>query len=123
MALAALELAKDGPERALEALAPVIDGAAPALVERWARVEALLLAATAHDRLGDGRAAEEALEEALDIAEPEGLILPFMLWPAGEAARAPPEAPDRPRNADLDDPGHACRARRSSPWPGGAVAR
>ncbi|MGZ4202908.1 MAG: AAA family ATPase, partial [Thermoleophilaceae bacterium] len=91
MALAALELAKDGPERALEALAPVIDGAAPALVESWARVEALLLAATAHDRLGDRRAAEESLEEALNIAEAEGLILPFMLWPAGELLERQPK--------------------------------
>jgi LuxR family maltose regulon positive regulatory protein len=81
IALAALELEQDNPEQAVEALAPVLDGTAPALHKRWARVEALLLNATAHDRLGDRRAAEEALEEALDLAEPEGLILPFMLWP------------------------------------------
>ena len=35
---------KDDPEGAIEALAPVIDGSAPALYERWARAEALLLA-------------------------------------------------------------------------------
>ena len=101
----------------------MIDGSAPALYERWARVEALLLEATASDRLGDRRAAEESLEEALELAEPEGLILPFMLWPSRRAARAPPEAPDRPRDADLDDPRHAGRARRSSAWTGGAAAR
>ena len=62
----------------------MIDGSAPALSERWARVEALLLDATARDRLGDRRAAEESLEAALELAEPEALILPFMLWPSRE---------------------------------------
>ena len=84
IALAALELEQDNPEQAVEALAPVIDGSAPALYERWARVEALLLDATARDRLGDRRAAEESLEAALELAEPEGLILPFTLWPSRE---------------------------------------
>ena len=84
IALAALELEHDNPEQAVEALQPVIDGSAPALYERWARVEALLLDATARDRLGDRRAAEESLEAALELAEPEGLILPFMLWPSRE---------------------------------------
>jgi LuxR family transcriptional regulator, maltose regulon positive regulatory protein len=84
IALAALELEQDNPEQAVEALAPVIDGSAPALYERWARVEALLLDATARDRLGDRRAAEESLETALELAEPEGLILPFTLWPSRE---------------------------------------
>ena len=84
IALAALELEQDNPEGAVEALAPVLDGSAPALSQRWARVEALLLDATARDRLGDRRAAEESLEAALDLAEPEGLILPFLLWPSRE---------------------------------------
>ncbi len=79
-----MELDQDNPEAAAEALAPVLDGSAPALSHRWARVEALLLDATARDRLGDVRAAEESLEAALDIAEPEGLILPFLLWPSRE---------------------------------------
>ena len=88
IALAALELEQDDPEQAVEALAPVIDGSAPALYERWARVEALLLDATARDRLGDRGAAEESLEAALELAEPEGLILPFMLWPAATCSSA-----------------------------------
>ena len=84
IAIAALELDRDDPEAAAEALAPVLDGSAPALSHHWARVEALLLDATARGQLGDVRAAEESLEAALDIAEPEGLILPFLLWPSGE---------------------------------------
>jgi LuxR family transcriptional regulator, maltose regulon positive regulatory protein len=69
----------------------VIDGSAPALSERWARVEALLLDATARDRLGDRRAAEESLEAALGLAEPEGLVLPFMLWPTRELLERHPK--------------------------------
>ena len=91
IALAALALEQDNPEQAVEALAPVIDGSAPALYERWARVEALLLDATARDRLGDRRAAEESLEAALELAEPEGLILPFMLWPSRELLERHPK--------------------------------
>jgi LuxR family maltose regulon positive regulatory protein len=90
IALAALELEKGSSEPAVEALAPVIDGSAPALYERWARVEALLLDATARDRLGDRRA-EESLEAALELAEPEGLILPFMLWPSRELLERHPK--------------------------------
>jgi LuxR family maltose regulon positive regulatory protein len=82
IAVAALDLAKDSPEEAIEALTPVVDGSAPALYKRSARAEALLLQAVASDRLGDRRAAEEALEAALELAEPDGLILPFMLWPS-----------------------------------------
>jgi LuxR family maltose regulon positive regulatory protein len=84
IARAALELEKDDPEQAVEALAHVIDGSAPALVERWARVEALLLDAVARDRLGDLSGTEQSLEEALELVEPEGLILPFAVWPSRE---------------------------------------
>jgi LuxR family maltose regulon positive regulatory protein len=90
IALAAMELEQDNPEGAAEALAPVLDGSAPALSHRWARVEALLLDATARDRLGDRRAAEESLEAALDLAEPEGLILPFLLWPSRDLLEGHP---------------------------------
>ncbi len=91
IASAALELERDNPEGAVEALAPVLDGSAPALHPRWAQLEALLLEATARDRLGDRRAAEESLEAALDLAEPEGLILPFLLWPNRELLERHPK--------------------------------
>jgi len=91
IALGALALEEDNPDQAIEALAPVIDGSAPALYERWARVEALLLDATARDRLGDRRAAEDSLEEALELAEPEALVLPFMLWPSRELLERHPK--------------------------------
>jgi LuxR family maltose regulon positive regulatory protein len=91
IAVAALDLAKGSPEGAIEALAPVVDGSAPALYRRWARAEALLLQAIASDRLGDRRAAEEALEATLELAEPDGLILPFMLWPSQELLERHPK--------------------------------
>ncbi len=58
----------------------VIDGSAP-VTHRASRSEALLLEATARDALGDSGAAGRALERALDIAEPDGAVLPFLLHP------------------------------------------
>jgi LuxR family transcriptional regulator, maltose regulon positive regulatory protein len=91
IALAALDLEQDNPEGAIEALAPILDGSAPALYKRWARAEAHLLKAKASDRLGDRRAAEEAVEATLELAEPDGLILPFMLWPSRELLERHPK--------------------------------
>jgi LuxR family maltose regulon positive regulatory protein len=47
-------------------------------------VEAFLLAASSWEVLGDQRAAEDALERALDGAEPDGAILWFLLHPLPE---------------------------------------
>jgi LuxR family transcriptional regulator, maltose regulon positive regulatory protein len=77
---AALRLAYGDPEAAALTLGPVLDGSAP-VAHRVAMTEALLLEATARDALGDQRAAETALERALDSAEPDGAILPFLLHP------------------------------------------
>jgi LuxR family transcriptional regulator, maltose regulon positive regulatory protein len=78
--LAALRLAQDDPRAAALALGPVIDGSAP-ITHRASLSEALLLEAIARDALGDSSAAGRALERALDIAEPDGAILPFLLRP------------------------------------------
>ncbi len=45
-------------------------------------VQSYLLEAIARDALGDAAAAEHALERALDLAEPDGMLLPFLLHPA-----------------------------------------
>ena len=66
---ARLALAEDGPKQAVEALAPVLEGSAAALHVNY-EVEALVLGAIARDRLGQAAAAEDALEAALDLAEP-----------------------------------------------------
>jgi LuxR family transcriptional regulator, maltose regulon positive regulatory protein len=81
LAAAALYLADSEPERSLDVLAPVIDGSAPTMHTASARTEARVLAAVAREELGDTRGAEESLEGALDLAEPEGIVLPFILAP------------------------------------------
>jgi LuxR family transcriptional regulator, maltose regulon positive regulatory protein len=78
---ATLRLAQDDPEGAVEALAPVFaPGAEPIQLLRW-QIQALLLEATAEDALGDAGASSRTLERALELAEPEGLLLPFLLHP------------------------------------------
>ena len=81
--LAALRLARDDPEAAVDVLAPLLEDSTPVVVSRW-EIEALLLEAIARDALGDPGAASRALERALDVAEPGGLLLPFLLYPTAE---------------------------------------
>ena len=78
---AALRLAQDDPGAAAVTLAPVLDGSASAYPGTWLG-RAFLLEALARDALGDQGAAASALERALDIAEPDGSVLPFVLHPA-----------------------------------------
>jgi LuxR family maltose regulon positive regulatory protein len=78
--MAALRLAQDDPLAATAALGPVVNGSV-LMINQLSETEALLLEATARDALGDPSAAESALERALDIAEPDGAILPFLLHP------------------------------------------
>ena len=83
MAVATLRLAQGDPEKATVALAPVIDGTAPSDFLRG-QIQALLLEAAARHAIGDDDAASSALEHGLDLAEPDGLILPFLLVPVGD---------------------------------------
>ena len=88
VARAALGLADDRPEEAVSALAPVLaEPAAPARIRaaqiRWV-IQALLVGAIAHDALRDAGGASRALERALDLAEPDGVLLPFLLFPAAD---------------------------------------
>ena len=80
-AVAALRLAQDNPQAATVALGPALDGSAP-VVSRTLQVESFLLEAIARDALGDLGAAGVALERALDLAEPDGALLSFLLHPA-----------------------------------------
>jgi LuxR family maltose regulon positive regulatory protein len=80
---AALALADGDPDAAVAILAPVIAG------ERRSdtaviTVRAHLLEALARDALGQPRAAEEAIERALGLAEEDALILPFMYMTSHE---------------------------------------
>jgi LuxR family maltose regulon positive regulatory protein len=78
-ALAALRLGQHDPQAATNALAPVLAG--PAATHRLWLVQGFLLEAVARDALGDLPAAERALERALDLAEPDGLLWPFLVHP------------------------------------------
>jgi LuxR family maltose regulon positive regulatory protein len=80
MALAVLRLTQDDPHAAIAALARVLDGSAPLVWPNWL-AQAFLLQAIARDALGDEDAAGRALERALDCAEPDGVLLWFLLHP------------------------------------------
>ena len=81
LATAVLHLAEGEADQATDVLAPVIDGSAPVIHRPSATTEAQLLDALAREQLGDRRAAEASLDRALDAAEPEGIVLPFVLVP------------------------------------------
>jgi LuxR family transcriptional regulator, maltose regulon positive regulatory protein len=81
VAAAALRLAQDDPRAAAAELAPVLDGSAPLVWRSWL-VNAFLLEAIARDALGDPATAGRALEHALDTAEPDLILFPFLVHPA-----------------------------------------
>ncbi|MFI5776755.1 LuxR C-terminal-related transcriptional regulator [Nocardia sp. NPDC051570] len=83
LSLAALQLARHEPRDAAATVAPVLDGSVP-LVWQGMRAQGYLLAAIAHEALGETEAAEVAVECALDVAEPEGALLWFLLHPVPE---------------------------------------
>jgi LuxR family transcriptional regulator, maltose regulon positive regulatory protein len=78
-AAAALELAEGCAEEAVSLLAPVIERSTSALHSTWAAITGLLYDGLAREQLGDRTAATASLERALELAEPEGIILPFVL--------------------------------------------
>ena len=77
-ARAVICLAEGNPAGALGALADVLDGTAP-VIGYVTIVETHLLAGLAHRELGDQRAANQAAERALGLAEPDRLVLPFAM--------------------------------------------
>jgi LuxR family transcriptional regulator, maltose regulon positive regulatory protein len=77
-ARAVICLAEGDPAGALAAVADVLDGTAPVLGYVTV-MEAHLLAGLAHRQLGDQRAASQAAERALALAEADRLILPFAM--------------------------------------------
>jgi LuxR family maltose regulon positive regulatory protein len=77
-AAAVILLAERDPAAARRELRVVLDGDVPVL-SYLTQVEAYLLDAFACRDLGDVRASQEAAEQALDLAEPDRLILPFAM--------------------------------------------
>jgi LuxR family maltose regulon positive regulatory protein len=81
VAAAVLRLAQADPRAATSVLGPVLDGSAPLARGSWL-VEAFMLEAMAWDALGEPAAAGRAVERALDLAEPDGAVGAFLLYPA-----------------------------------------
>ncbi|MFC5187599.1 AAA family ATPase [Actinomadura harenae] len=88
-ARALVRLADHAPEAARRELEPVLDGTAPSRL-RLTSVEAHLLDALACEALGHHHTARKAVETALDLAEPDRLILPFTLTGARRLLEAIP---------------------------------
>ena len=81
LATAVIHLAEGEADQVADVLAPVIEGSALVIHRPSATTEAHVVDALAREQLGDRRAAEASLERALDAAEPEGIVLPFVLVP------------------------------------------
>ena len=116
-ARAVICLAEGDPAAALAAVAGVLDGTAPVLGYVTV-VEAHLLAGLAHRQLGDQRAASQAAERALALAESDRLILPFAMTGSAGLLEALPrhETAHAALLADILDVLHgASPAARSSP--------
>jgi LuxR family maltose regulon positive regulatory protein len=88
-ACAVIALAEGDPAGALGAVRDVLDGTAPVLGYVTV-VEAHLLAGLAHRELGDQRAANQAAERALALAESDRLVLPFAMTGSRELLEALP---------------------------------
>jgi LuxR family transcriptional regulator, maltose regulon positive regulatory protein len=88
-ARAVICLAEGDPAGALGALRDVLDGTAP-VIGYTTLVEAALLAGLAYRGLGDQRAANQAAERALALAEADRLVLPFAMTGARELLEALP---------------------------------
>ena len=88
-ARAVICLAEGDPAGALGAVRDVLDGTAP-VIGYITVVEADLLAGLAHRELGDRRAANQAVEHALALAESDRLVLPFAMTGSRELLEALP---------------------------------
>ena len=82
-------LAEQDPAGARRELRVVLDGDVPVL-SYLTQVEAHLLDALACRDLGDERASREAVERALNLAEPDRLILPFAMTGAWQLLETMP---------------------------------
>ena len=88
-ARAVICLADGDPAAALAAVRDVLDGSAP-VIGYVTMVEARLIAGLAHRELGDRRAANQAAERALALAEADRLVLPFAMTGSRDLLEALP---------------------------------
>ena len=113
IAAAALRIAQDDPSTALAELAQVLDNPVPDILGPWI-ITAHALEAVARDVLGDRGAAERALERALDLAEPDEVLVPFLLSSVQALLERHP--PHRTRLSHRRDPQpvRVCQARAAT---------
>jgi len=78
IALALVHLTDGNTHAAVDVLGPVLDGSAAVFLS-CSLVEAVLLDALARDLLGDTRQVERDIERALELAEPDQLVWPFLI--------------------------------------------
>ncbi|WP_206671096.1 LuxR C-terminal-related transcriptional regulator [Streptomyces sp. CB01881] len=88
-AWAVIHLAEGDPAAALAAVATVIDGTAPC-VHVATVVEANVLAALAYREVDEPLRAQQAVEHALALAEPQRLVLPFVTSSSGDLLEGVP---------------------------------
>jgi LuxR family maltose regulon positive regulatory protein len=88
-ARAVIRLAQGDPAGALGAVRDVLDGTAP-VIGYVTVVETHLLAGLAYRELSDQRAANQAAEQALALAEADRLVLPFAMTDSRELLEALP---------------------------------
>jgi LuxR family maltose regulon positive regulatory protein len=88
-ARAVISLADGDPAGALAAVQDVLDGTAP-VIGYVTTVETHLIAGLAYRELGDQRAANQAAERALALAETDRLMLPFAMTGSMELLEALP---------------------------------
>ncbi len=119
-ARAVICLAEGDPAGALAAVQDVLDGTAP-VIGYVTVVEAHLLAGLAHRELGDLRAANQAAERALALAESDRLVLPFAMTGSRELLEALPrhETAHAALLTDILDVLHGASltAKDQSSWP------
>jgi LuxR family maltose regulon positive regulatory protein len=84
--IAHLRLNGNDPQAAILALAPVVAGSVSLDNPTW-MMEVLLIEAIARDATGDQAGASRALNGALDLAEPDRMLYPFIFHPAPELMR------------------------------------
>jgi len=87
-AVASAALSAGDEQAAIEALEPLAEGSSPS--SPMLLVEATLMRALAHHRLGERSAGERDIETALELAEADMLIWPFAVTPARELVERHP---------------------------------
>jgi LuxR family maltose regulon positive regulatory protein len=99
-ASAAIALAEGDPTAALGALRDVLDGRVP-VFSYLTVIETQLLAGLAHRELGDQRAAHQAAERALALAQPDRAVLAFLMTGCRELVEALPRHETAHAGAEL----------------------